>query len=91
MKKILITRKLISASEEYAKRIFSVDLNKEDKPLTSDELISRSNDCDGILTSITDILDLNTISRLSDKVKIISNFAVGFGNILIFVPITLYE
>mgnify|MGYP001327597659 CR=1 FL=1 len=81
MKKILITRKLISASEEYAKRIFSVDLNKEDKPLTSDELISRSNDCDGILTSITDILDLNTISRLSDKVKIISNFAVGFGNI----------
>ena len=81
MKKILITRKLISASEEYAKRVFSVELNKEDKPLTSNELISRSNDCDGILTSITDILDLNTISRLSDKVKIISNFAVGFGNI----------
>ena len=81
MKKILITRKLISASEEYAKRVFSVELNKDDKPLTSKELISRSNDCDGILTSITDILDLNTISRLSDKVKIISNFAVGFGNI----------
>ena len=81
MKKILITRKLISASEEYAKRVFSVELNKDDKPLTSNELISRSNDCDGILTSITDILDLNTISRLSDKVKIISNFAVGFGNI----------
>ena len=81
MKKILITRKLIKSSEEYATSIFDVKLNKEDRVLTKDELISQSNDCDGILTSLTEKLDADTISKLSGKIKIISNFAVGVGNI----------
>jgi glyoxylate reductase len=53
----------------------------EDKLLTKDELIDKSSDCDGILSSLTEKLDADVISKLSDKVKIISNFAVGFGNI----------
>ena len=81
MKKILITRKLIKSSEEYATSIFDVKLNKEDRVLTKDEVISQSNDCDGILTSLTEKLDVDTISKLSGKIKIISNFAVGVGNI----------
>ena len=81
MKRILITRKLIKSSEEYATSIFNVKLNKEDKVLTKDELISQSNDCDGILTSLTEKLDVDTISKFSGKIKIISNFAVGVGNI----------
>ena len=81
MPKILITRKLMKSSEDYASKIFNTKLNKEDKLLTKDELISQSSDCDGILSSITEKLDYDVISKLSDKVKIISNFAVGFGNI----------
>ena len=34
MKKILITRKLMKSSEEYALKIFHAKLNKEDKLLT---------------------------------------------------------
>ena len=41
MKKILITRKLMKSNEEYALKIFNVRLNKEDKLLTKDELISK--------------------------------------------------
>ena len=37
--------------------------------------------CDGILSALTDKLDAETINQLPDSVKIISNFAVGFGNI----------
>ena len=81
MKKILITRRLIKSSEEYAKKIFNVQFNDQDKLLTKEEIIHKSNDCDGILSSITDKFDANIISKLSDKVKIISNFAVGYGNI----------
>jgi len=81
MKKILITRRLMKSSEDYASRIFNVKLNAEDKLLTTDELINKSNDCDGIITSVTDKLDTNIILKLSDRIKIISNFAVGFGNI----------
>jgi len=81
MKKILITRKLILPSEEYALKIFNAKLNKEDLLLTKEELIEKSNDCDGILSSLTEKIDADIISKLSSKVKIISNFAVGFGNI----------
>ena len=79
--KILITRRLMKSSEDYALKIFNTKLNKEDKLLTKNELINQSSDCDGILSSITEKLDYDVISKLSDKIKIISNFAVGFGNI----------
>ena len=81
MKKILITRKLMKSSEEYASKIFNVKLNKKDRLLTKNELISNSSDCNGILSSLTEKFDADIISKLSDKVKIISNFAVGFANI----------
>jgi len=81
MKKILITRKLIKSSEELAKKLFEVKLNKEDKILSKEELIRASEGCDGILSSLTEKFDSNLISNLSETIKIISNFAVGFGNI----------
>ena len=81
MKKILITRKLIKSSEEYAQKVFNTQLNERDKLLTKDEIIQKSSDCDGILSSITDKFDADLISKLSNKIKIISNFAVGYGNI----------
>ena len=81
MKKILITRKLILPSEKYASKIFNAKLNKEDILLSKEELIKESSDCDGILSSLTEKIDSDVISKLSSKVKIISNFAVGFGNI----------
>jgi len=81
MKKILITRKLLSPSEEYALKIFDVKLNKKDQIITKEELIKNSFDCDGILSSLTEKIDADVIAKFSDKVKIISNFAVGYGNI----------
>ena len=81
MKKILITRKLIKSSEEIATQLFDAKLNKEDKILSKDELIKESEGCDGILSSITEKFDNNLILKLSETIKIISNFAVGFGNI----------
>ena len=81
MKKILITRKLIKSSEERAAKIFEVKLNKEDKILTKEELLTESKGCDGILSSLTEKFDSELISKLPETIKIISNFAVGFGNI----------
>ena len=81
MKKILVTRKLIKTSEDYASKIFNAKLNKEDKLITREDLIKNSSGCDGILSSLTEKIDAEVISKLSSSVKIISNFAVGFGNI----------
>ena len=81
MKKILITRKLIKSSEEYAIKIFDAKLNKEDKLLTKEQLLKETNGCDGILSSLTEKFDSDLVSKLPETIKIISNFAVGFGNI----------
>jgi len=81
MKKILITRKLLRSNEERASKIFQTKLNSNDELYSQTKLIELSKECDGILTSITDKIDKETINKLPDSVKIISNFAVGFGNI----------
>jgi lactate dehydrogenase-like 2-hydroxyacid dehydrogenase len=81
MKKILITRKLIKDSEDKASKTFDPIFNSNDELYSQSKVIQMSNGCDGILTSLTDKMDKDTIDKLPDTIKIISNFAVGFGNI----------
>ena len=81
MKKILITRKLIKDSEDKATKTFESILNTNDELYSQQKVIELSQGCDGILTSLTDKMDKETINKLPETVKIISNFAVGFGNI----------
>ena len=81
MKKVFVARKLLRSNEKRMSEIWDAKLNSEDKVYSQRELIELSRDCDGILCSIVDKFDAETINKLSDKVKIISNFAVGFGNI----------
>ena len=81
MKKVFVTRKLLGSNEKRMSEIWDAKLNSEDKVYSQSELIELSRDCDGILCSIVDKFDAETINKLSDKVRIISNFAVGFGNI----------
>ncbi len=81
MKKILITRRLLKSSEDKASKIFDAKLNSNDELYSQTKLIELSTGCDGILTSISDKIDEEIINKLPNTVKIISNFAVGFGNI----------
>ena len=81
MKKILITRKLIKDCEDKASKIFDAKLNSNDELYSQKKLIELSSGFDGILTSLTDKMDADTINALPETIKIISNFAVGFGNI----------
>ena len=81
MKKILITRKLLRSSEDKASKIFDAKFNTNDELYSQEKLIQLSVGCDGILSALTDKLDAETIKKLPDSVKILSNFAVGFGNI----------
>jgi len=81
MKKILITRKLLRTCEDKASKMFDVKLNSNDELYSQKNIIDMSEGCDGILTSLTDKMDEKTINKLPNTVKILSNFAVGFGNI----------
>ena len=81
MKKILITRKLIKESEDKSVKTFKPIFNTNDELYSQTKVIEMSNGCDWILSSLTDKMDKQTIDKLPDTIKIISNFAVGFGNI----------
>ncbi len=81
MKKILITRRLLRSCEDKAKNLFDANFNLNDELYSQKRLIEMSKGCDGILSALTDKLDKETINELPDTIKIISNFAVGFGNI----------
>ena len=81
MKKILITRKLLRSCEQKASKTFDASFNLNDELYSQKKLIEMSNGCDGILSALTDKLDADTINQLPETIKIISNFAVGFGNI----------
>ena len=81
MKKILITRRLLKASEEKALKFFETKVNTNDELYSQSKLIELSQGCDAILTSLTEKMDEDTINKLPDTIKVISNFAVGFGNI----------
>jgi len=81
MKKILVTRKLLQSNEERLKTLYDVKLNSNDELYSQKKLIELSEGCDGILSALTDKLDADTINKLPKSVKILSNFAVGFGNI----------
>ena len=81
MKKILVTRKLLQLNEDRLKQIYDIKLNSNDELYSQKKLIEMSEGCDGILSALTDKLDEETINKLPKSIKILSNFAVGFGNI----------
>ena len=81
MKKVLITRKLLRSNEDRISKIWDANLNLNDEVYSQKKLIELSQGYDGILTSLTEKIDEGVVQELSESVKIISNFAVGFGNI----------
>ena len=81
MKKILVTRRLLRSNEDRIKELYDANLNLNDELYSQDKLIELSQGCDGVLSALTDKLDEKIINRLPESVKILSNFAVGYGNI----------
>ena len=68
-------------NEDKLSELFEAKLNTNDKIYSAQEIIDNSKDCDGILSSVTDPINSDTISKLSSSIIIIANGAVGFGNI----------
>ena len=66
MKKILITRKLIKDSEDKASKTFDPIFNSNDELYSQSKVIEMSKGCDGILSSLTDKMDQETINKLEE-------------------------
>lgn len=80
--KIYITRELPGDHLEKLKENGNiVGISEFNRPLTYDELLSRSIGSDAVLTLLTDKIDANFMDAVGTQLKIISNYAVGFDNV----------
>lgn len=78
--KILVTRRIPDQGMELLKDKFDLEINEEDRVLTKDEVIEKIKGKDGMLCLLTDKIDKDVIAA-NPKLKIISNYAVGFNNV----------
>ncbi|HEV2951833.1 MAG TPA: D-glycerate dehydrogenase [Actinomycetota bacterium] len=58
-----------------------MDLWEGDLPPPRDELLRRVAGCDGVLTLLTDRVDDEFLDAAGKKLRVVSNYAVGFDNI----------
>lgn len=78
--KIFVTRKIHEQGLNLLKKGHELEINPYDRILGKDEIIEGVKDKDGLLCLLTDTIDKEVI--LSEpKLKMISNYAVGFDNI----------
>jgi len=78
---VLVGRKLPDAVEARLSRDYNAILNPDDKLYTSEELIELSHRADAILPCHSEHFTADVIEKLSDRVKVIANFSVGYDHV----------
>lgn len=78
--KVFVTRGIFDETIAYLKEHARVEGNASDRVLTPPELEEGARDADGILSLLTDRLD-DAFFEACPKIRVISNFAVGYNNI----------
>lgn len=78
--RIFVTRKLPEAGLNLLNQHFTVSLNTEDRILTPEEIRENIRDKEALLCLLTDNID-KSILDAANKLKVISNYAVGYNNI----------
>ena len=74
---VLFTRRLPDAVERRAARDYRLIANPDDRPLTADEIVSRSQEADAIVCCVADKMTAVVFSRLPPRVRIVASFGVG--------------
>jgi glyoxylate reductase len=80
MTKVFVTRRLPEPGIELLKERYEVEVNPHDRVLTKDEIMEGTKGTDALLCLLTDTIDKNIID-VSENLKIISNYAVGYNNV----------
>ncbi len=78
--KVFVTRRIPEKGLKMLEERYDVDVNPHDRVLTKDEIIEGVKDTDALLCLLTDPIDKEVIDA-GPKLKIISNYAVGYNNI----------
>lgn len=78
---VVVTRRLPAAVEDRLRTLFDARLNTADAPLDDDALAGAMRDADALLPTVTDRITAGLLGAPGRRVRIVSNFGVGFNNI----------
>jgi len=79
-KRVYVTRLIPDKGLQLLRGSVEVDVHQGELPPTKEEIIKHTKDKDGLLSLLTDSIDSEVIDNCP-KLKVISNYAVGFDNI----------
>lgn len=79
--KVFVSHKILNNGLEALKEAgLDVHIWPESRPITQPELIEHTKDCDALISMLSNKIDDNFLKHCP-KLKVISNYAVGFNNI----------
>ncbi len=79
-KKVFITHKIPEAGIKLLKKHFQVRVYPKDEVISKKELLQGVKWCDALLCLLTDKID-KSVLKANPKLKVVSNYAVGYNNI----------
>jgi lactate dehydrogenase-like 2-hydroxyacid dehydrogenase len=79
--RLLVTRNFPTDVMARANKNYETIRNDEDIPLSSADILERSEGADAILCAATEIFDRELIAALPDTVRMIATFSVGYDHI----------
>jgi len=79
--KVVVTRRWPAQVEAELHKLYDVQLNDSDSPMSAEALKHAMQTADALLPTVTDAITEDIINVENRRVKIIANFGVGYNNI----------
>jgi glyoxylate reductase len=79
--KVFVARIIPDEGLDSVRAACDMDLWTDELPPPRDELLRRVAGCDGVLTLLTDRVDDEFLDAAGPRLRVVSNYAVGFDNI----------
>ena len=78
---VRVTRTLLPAVEKRMAELFDTRFNADDVPLTRDALVAAMADCDVLVPTVTDSIDVSIIATAPPRLKLIASYGAGVNHI----------
>jgi len=78
---VVVTRKLPEPIETRMMELFDTRLNRDDRPLSQDELAEAVKTADVLVPTVTDRIDADVIAAAGSRLKLIASFGTGVDHI----------
>lgn len=77
---VYVTRMIPEENIEELRKHFDVEVNRDDRALSKEELKEKLKGKDGVVSLLTDTIDGEVFDAAGSQLKIVANYAVGFNN-----------